>query len=259
MKYSQSLLCLLGALSTTSAAPSNNGQKRQDRCSSPVTRKSWNDATDAEKLAYLDAAVCLTKQPSKLGHAGTSLHDDFAWAHNKLSREIHGVASFLPWHRLFVQTYENALQSECGYTGHAMYWDWVRDSHAPAAATVWDPVTGFGGNGTSPDDSPNSYCVTDGPFSDLQLAWLDSERVPHCLNRYFLQGYPDFGQPEMIGNAYNQEMIDGINLYQTFLDFHGRLESTPHGAVHAGISGDMGPQTSPNGKPSALDIGLSFR
>jgi hypothetical protein len=31
---------------------------------------------------------------------------------------VHSVASFLPWHRYFVQIYEQALK-ECGYTGAA--------------------------------------------------------------------------------------------------------------------------------------------
>lgn len=140
MKYLQSLACILGSASLAAALPS---EKRQGQCASPVVRKSWNDATDSEKLAYLDAALCLTTKPSRLGHAGTTLHDDFAWVHNQLDREIHRVVAFLPWHRLFVHTYETTLKTECGYNGKAMYWDWVRDSGVPASASVWDPVTSF--------------------------------------------------------------------------------------------------------------------
>jgi hypothetical protein len=35
-------------------------------------------------------------------------------------RLVHGGAPFLPWHRYFVQVYNNAL-SECGYDGPGTY------------------------------------------------------------------------------------------------------------------------------------------
>jgi len=42
------------------------------------------------------------------------------------SLQIHGTGYFLPWHRLYVQTFENALRSKCGYTGVQPYWDWTQ-------------------------------------------------------------------------------------------------------------------------------------
>lgn len=35
---------------------------------------------------------------------------------NHLKHPVHSVASFLPWHRYFVNVYEGALK-ECGYEG----------------------------------------------------------------------------------------------------------------------------------------------
>ncbi|KAH7304751.1 hypothetical protein B0I35DRAFT_454600 [Stachybotrys elegans] len=243
MKYSSAFYYAVATISVATALPSVS-RARQAGCSSPEIRKSWNDANDAERGAYLDAAVCLTTKPSRLGHTGTTIHDDFAWVHNKLFRDIHGVAAFLPWHRLFVQAYEAALRTECGYPGSAMYWDWVRDSAAPSLASVWDPVTGFGGNGSSTD---GSFCVRDGPFANLQLAYWNNDTTPHCLKRQWLdvQG----PTPEMLGIAYSQAIVTDVFTNTDFLSFHGSLESRPHAAVHAGISGyngDMGPATSPN-------------
>ncbi|KAI9151401.1 Tyrosinase ustQ [Paramyrothecium foliicola] len=250
MKYAQALACIAGLLQATAALPSTAAaERRQTTCTSPRLRKSWDSATASERKAYIDAAVCLTKKPSKLGLAGATMHDDFAWVHNKLSAEIHGVAAFLPWHRFFIHVYEKALKTECGYTGTALYWDWVQDSAAPASASVWDPVTGFGGDGVSPDGSPFSYCVADGPFADFRPVFWGNETQPHCLQRQFMQAIPEAGLQEMLGFAYNENVVAGLFTHTDFVSFKSPLEGSPHGAVHAGISGsngDMGPMTSPN-------------
>lgn len=252
MRTSNIVACLIGMLEVAAAMPSTTDvNRRQGSCTSPRLRKSWDDATSSEKKAYIDAVLCLASKPSKLGHAGSTLHDDFAWVHNQLADEIHAVAAFLPWHRFFVHVYEQTLHSECGYEGTAMYWDWVKDSPAPASASVWDPETGFGGNGVSVDGSPFSYCVSDGPFVNLQPRFWGNDVRPHCLQRTFMEGHPEVGLQEMLGFAYDENVIDGLFTHTDYLSFKTPLESSPHGAVHAGIAGgtgDMGPLTSPNGE-----------
>lgn len=250
MKFACALTCFAGLFQALNAMPSMAPKARQTSCNSPRLRKSWDAASPAEKKAYLDAAVCLTKQPSQLGLAGASRHEDFTWVHQRLANQIHGVAAFLPWHRYFVQLYENALRTECGYIGTALYWDWVADAPAPMQASVWDPVTGFGGNGSSPDGTPFSFCVRDGPFANLQLQFVSNDTLPHCLNRQFMRGAPMDGEQEMLGFNYEQRIIDRVMVEPDFLEFHARLEGGPHGSVHIGIAniwGDMGPTTSPNG------------
>ena len=49
--------------------------------------------------------------------------------------QIHSTGFFLPWHRLFVQTFEDELKSKCGYDGVQPYWDWTRGKH-PCAKVV---------------------------------------------------------------------------------------------------------------------------
>jgi len=116
--------------------------RRQLKCTNPTVRKEWGAANDFEKSSYINAALCLSTKPSRLG-LPTTLYDDFGYIHNKLTLQsmifpgtrwsphwtngkvvdkwctVHGVAAFLPWHRYFVHIYEQALQ-ECGYTGAAM-------------------------------------------------------------------------------------------------------------------------------------------
>ena len=251
MKYAHALTCLAGLFQAAAGLPSMVAETRQTTCTSPRLRKSWTAATSTEKKAYIDAALCLTKKTSKLGLTGATIHDDFAWVHNKLSNQIHSVAAFLPWHRYFIRVYENALKTECGYTGTALYWDWVADAAAPSLASVWDPVTGFGGNGTGIANTKFSFCVNDGPFANLQLRFWSNDTVTHCLQRQFTDAIPQAGLQEMLGFNYDQRAVDSVLATTPYLTFHGQLEGGPHASVHGGVGGsfgDMGPLTSPNGK-----------
>ena len=133
-------------------------------------------------------------------------------------------------------------------TSCGRYWDWVADSGNPSAAKVFDPVTGFGGNGTS------NTCLADGPFKDLKPAYWNGEPrnlewTPACLARVWERGSP--GVPDMLGDAYGPAVMERINAITDFDDFRRDLEGGPHSAVHRGVGGldgDMGLQSSsPNG------------
>jgi len=150
-----------------------------------------------------------------------------------------------------VQVYEKALK-DCGYTGSAMYWDWAADSGAPSKAAVWDPVTGFGGNGSDTDGNALFPRVANGPLRNLRPTYVDLDVNPHYLSRNFAPGHPEANLAEMIGFQYTPEIVAEVSSQTNYRDFWNQLESRPHAVVHAGISGDMGPVTSPNGNVSLL-------
>ena len=82
MLFIQFTTLLVGAVS---ALPSGTNLTARQTCSSLRLRKGWSQATVEERLAYLDAAVCVTKKPSRLGnHPSATLHDDFAYTHAML-------------------------------------------------------------------------------------------------------------------------------------------------------------------------------
>jgi tyrosinase len=133
MKLIQTLALVSASLHAALALPPST--PRRQACTSPKLRKEWGQATPAEKTSYIQAALCLATKPSRLGLSST-LYDDFARVHDILFGQskflfcrcpllmlitllVHSVAAFLPWHRYFVQVYEEALH-ECGYTGNAM-------------------------------------------------------------------------------------------------------------------------------------------
>lgn len=114
---------------------------------------------------------------------------------------------FLPWHRLYVWHYENALRTECGYTGYQpvsrrsstqwqytkltspcfQYWNWDRYAKDPLNSPLFDGSdTSLGGDGLpvphpgiSIMGAPKPYdvippgngggCVTTGPFKDMKV------------------------------------------------------------------------------------------
>ena len=115
---------------------------------------------------------------------------------------------------------------------------------------VWDPTTGFGGNG-DPAIDPQSRdgstkCVVDGPLKDLQPAYKMSGYAPHCLVRNWNSGTAFPGN--MLSEFYTTKVVEEINALENYPDFRFQLEGVPHGAIHSAIGGDMSPATSPNGK-----------
>jgi len=96
--------------------------------------------SDNEKKCYIDAIKCLQTLPVRNTSrpASWTRFDEFISTHADLSLGVHYVVSvfsswpalsiwsiwkghFLPWHRLFIKSYENALRNECGYQGAQPY------------------------------------------------------------------------------------------------------------------------------------------
>jgi len=185
-----------------------------------------------------------------------SRYDDLVYTHIQQTNSVHFVGHFLAWHRYFTATYEKMLRSECGYQGAQPYWDWTLDTPASnyVNSPVFDPVTGFGGNGPFEASDPNGFfevpgrtgggCVSDGPWAGLSdVVHLgpgpNIEYNPQCLRRdlspYFAARYlgmnqtaltlsqPDFG--------WFNAVVDGKP------DFEA---SGVHGGGHYGVGGTLG-------------------
>ncbi|KAH9266572.1 hypothetical protein BASA84_001059 [Batrachochytrium salamandrivorans] len=90
-------------------------------CAQPLVRREWRELTPDEQTNYVNAVICLKMSPSRL------------------PRTLGPVSAvFLPWHRSFLNSYENALRDECGYPGALPFWDWTIDSQAPESSFLWD-------------------------------------------------------------------------------------------------------------------------
>jgi tyrosinase len=233
-------------------------------CSNPLERKEWRQLSNEERRSYINAVKCLHSTAPEAGYeiaAVQNILDDMTYTHNSLAGDIHFVAQFLPWHRWILARHESLLRNMCGYTGAQPYWDWTKDAEAGnvAGSAIWDPETGFGGNGAATGRSTSGYvsCVADGPFANYKLTLgrgsPNQDRQgneEHCLNRRFNNGRADFFGRTQVGDmrasTYNAATMNAINRLTRFEDFASALERQPHGQVHNAIGGDMSPTTAPN-------------
>ena len=149
----------------------------------------------------------------------------------------------MPWHRYYLKLHETMLQEECGYRGampyeyslkmhtsnHRLtpqprYWNEYLDVPYIKNASVFDPVTGFGGNGVAPFG-----CIGDGPFANLTLRFLaDFSTAEYCIFRF------------MNECAFKGAVKSNIDLCLTmkkYTDAWHCLENLPHAAGHAGTGG----------------------
>lgn len=140
---------------------------------------------------------------------------------------------------------------------HHRYWNWSLDvdpanpeSTDVFKSVVFDPETGFGGNGEKvvPTPAQNPFnisggtgggCVTDGPFvpSKFQLSFPSGET--DCLKRDFL--------PSLMNVWADQKLVDGVLEQPDYTSFARNIEMVPsfsvpniHGSGHFGIGGVLG-------------------
>ena len=103
------------------------------------------------------------------------------------------------------------------------YWAEPLDTENFVKSPLFDPVTGFGGNGTGKD-----HCVRDGPFANLTLrVKADLTDADYCLSRNF--------NPCLFKVA-AQKNVDACMAKPTFETLWHCIENQPHTAGHGGIN-----------------------
>ncbi|KAF8847908.1 Di-copper centre-containing protein [Acephala macrosclerotiorum] len=237
------------------AAPAVDNLERSV-CTKPPVRKEWRTLTTEEKSGYINAVLCLTTKKAISGISGTvNRYDDFHAVHNNQTPNIHWVGHFILWHRYFVASYEKALINECGWTGGQPYWDWSLDvsedetSTAVFNSVVFDPKTGFGGNGPYLDADPSinvfnltgrtgGGCVLDGPFTNSSFM-VNYPGPPKCLTRDSI--------PWIMNSFAQQDLVDLVLAQPDYTAFSKQIENVPnfnfpniHGSGHFGVGGVLG-------------------
>ncbi|KAF1960960.1 Di-copper centre-containing protein, partial [Byssothecium circinans] len=191
-------------------------------------RKSWDEIDDETRSDYIRAVQCLAAKPAKtdksIAPGAVNRLDDFTYIHINRTNIIHNSGYLLPWHRIFLWQFEQALRDECGYKSYLPYWDNPRFSENPTESKVWDgSETSFGGNGVYLENDHGPYqailpglvqtnftllkpagtgggCITNGPFKNLTISLgpvaVEKDKIdpnnrfglqpnPRCLKRNF--------------------------------------------------------------------------
>ncbi|KAJ3053164.1 hypothetical protein HK097_004896 [Rhizophlyctis rosea] len=202
------------------------------------TRREFREYTPESRDQFIQALVCLRRQPSRLAtNVGSpSAYDDFVYVHWQAQNQAHNTAVFPPWHSVFLHVFEIALAG-CGWNEPLPYWDWSFDSQSPEDSEIWSPRW-FGGNG-------NGRCITTGFLANQQARFPQ----PHCINRNWRieasASAPD--GDAMIGAQYSQVEMLYLTDVRSFDELRHALEDHPHNNVHAAVGGDLAdPRTSTN-------------
>jgi hypothetical protein len=212
-----------------------------------LNRTAWSGHPSSRRLLAL-AQVCLS-----------------ILIRNPSLSKAKGESRYLLW------VYETALKEECGYQGDQPYWDWSLDVPENGgaqfnASPIFDPVTGFGGNGangsvpvtippgttfpTGLTGTPLGSCIDDGPFANKLLV-LNPGPPPdgiltagtgRCLKRNFQPGLVDGA---LAWNA-NVELVLNLTAYVNFTRGFDALAGSGipsgpgiHGGGHIGIGGEV--------------------
>ncbi|KAG8739701.1 hypothetical protein FRC10_005262 [Ceratobasidium sp. 414] len=168
-------------------------------------------------------------------NTSASKFDDFVYAHMDSNVKDHFTGIFLPWHRWYLHTFENALRTRCDYKGTLPFWDWSRDTaHIPDSPVFNSSKTyglgTFGTNASNPE-------VTDGAFGTAVRAYP----TPHLIKRKF-NPYPfrtkvfpfEFLKPDMRAtDAFTPSAIKAVvgGSKGNFTDFAYKMD----GGVYIGL------------------------
>ena len=239
-------------------------------------RKSWSALTTSERLQYLHAVSCLSKKPSltdpSLCPGCRNRRDDFTYSHINQTNYIHQSGLFLPWHREFIQQYENALHEECGLKIGLPYWDWAEHSDNQTKSPVFDgSPTSFGSNGAyippssrapyttdsilnitvngsafslARDPGTGGGCVTDGFFHNLTLnigPVTPSNNAPDNVwgTKYNPRCMTRDIDNTLSAQQLNYTVVSNVLSQPDIHSFHTLLENTMHPSSHSSIGGAL--------------------
>lgn len=130
------------------------------------------------------------------------------------------------------------------------YWDWSLDWNKFHSSPVWDSVSGLGGDGNIAGATTvgEGRCVTDGPFSGINVRYYDGDEHPHCLSR----GFPDDAELKELGELIKPEVINDLMAESDYDTFASEIERRGHKFLSHSVRGDLSKFTGPNGKPRVV-------
>lgn len=250
------LAAALGSFDSASASEAL--VPKANKCTSIEVRKEWRAFSRKEKKAWIDAVNCLNRTPrsGKLNppvntsnyspfdfivpmSSEATYYDELVYAHMNLNPIIHITGLFLPWHRLYVHEWTNALRNKCGYKGVAPYWAWENDAANFEYSSIWDPdpVVGLGGFGDPNDDN----IVKDGGLN-VSFIYPIKHKLRRNYNPFPFAGFPGFPNVEA-NTTFTPAEVQKLLAQPTgnFTAFQYYMEQFigMHGMVHGIVGGDL--------------------
>jgi tyrosinase len=149
-----------GSDAKVSSLSNTNASQPGPSCTDKV-RVEWNNLADADKLSFVQSVKCLMKAtPLGVWANATSIWDEITWVHDQLSDRIHGVDSFLPWHRYYLHMFQTLLKEQCAYTGPMPWWRETKYTGNFAGSGLFTPE--YFGALPPLSNTGEGTCITDG-------------------------------------------------------------------------------------------------
>lgn len=124
-------------------------------------RVEWNNMADADKFSYVQSVKCLMNAtPLGVWANATSIWDEITWVHDQLNERIHGVDTFLPWHRYYLHMLKTLLTEQCAYTGPMPWWRETNYTGNFARSGLF--TSEYFGALPPLSDTAEGTCITDG-------------------------------------------------------------------------------------------------
>ena len=215
-----------------------------------ITRPNIYDLGDAE-LSELIHAVREIKN--------NGVYDDFVRRHDAVMSDtsnIHAGPAFLPWHRVFIHEFEQALQTVSAGL-RLPFWNWADDAAAGKSAPLWQTQgarTYFGGDG-----DPKTNIVTSGPCADWRILMHTPQAPVYRSGLGLLRSLgqdaatlPQLNRLRQVLSVQPYDSAPWDYRSDTSRSFRNALEgfaetgSAMHNRVHVWIGGDMEMPTSPS-------------
>ncbi|KXN72124.1 Di-copper centre-containing protein, partial [Conidiobolus coronatus NRRL 28638] len=212
---------------------------KAQQCKQFYIRKEIRSMSSGERQAFFNA---LTKLHNTKPYPGVGVNklDWFAYAHNIVYDNIHNHPVFLPWHRYYMQLFQEMIW-QVDPSVIVPYWDWTIDSQAPHLSPVFTNEY-FGGNG----NSNNNFAIQDGFMAN----WSANYPNKHAIARNFQQSvngsYVNSNEIAALPSSILMDSIINNNKIFSSFAFNAELY---HGYLHYAIGGDsaeMSKHYSPN-------------
>ncbi|PPQ90273.1 hypothetical protein CVT25_013098 [Psilocybe cyanescens] len=191
----------------------------------------WRTLNDTQKADYIREVRYLQTSPARnpVFQEAVTRFDEFQAYHLQQGDLIHHVGQFLPWHRYWLQLYENALRNECGYQGRNPLNKRILPPNIPLDELVF----------------PDKWrgCIHDGSFANYTVRLGPGKQITtHCVVRQIDDTYAAY---------LNSKAIAELMQCPTFAIFRYQLEGMPettnhriHDGGHLSVGGEMSNQYS---------------
>ncbi|KAK3984901.1 tyrosinase-like protein [Cladorrhinum sp. PSN332] len=192
-------------------------------------RIEWNNMADADKLLYVQSVKCLMNStPLGVWANATSIWDEITWVHDQLSELIHGVDTFLPWHRYYLHMLKTLLERHCSYTGPMPWWRETNYTGNFAGSGLFTPE--YFGMLPPLSDTGEGTCITDGAFANTTI--LVGPDGPTCLSRGETKQTTDEVTIATLDLCHGNENTD-------YTQHRRCVEQTIHASTHEGLGPTM--------------------